>query len=75
MKVEVAKTGINKLINVPIGLNNLKTIEDLDVDKLKTVPVDLKKISDVVSKEVVKKTKINNFENKIVGVTTLIHIN
>ena len=33
------------MIMVSSGLNNLKTkVNDLDVDKLKTVPVDLKKI-------------------------------
>ena len=39
---------INKLINVPTSLNNSKTkVDDLDVGKLKTLPVDLKKLSDV----------------------------
>ena len=42
------------------GLDNLKIeVEDLDVDKLKTFPVDLKELSDVVSKEVVKNSKFN----------------
>ena len=60
MKAEVEKTNINKLVNVPTGLNDLKTkIDDLDVGKLKTVNIDLNKISDVVSKEVVKNTKSN----------------
>ena len=60
MKAEVGKTNINKLVNVPTGLNDLKTkIDDLDVGKLKTVNIDLNKISDVVSKEVVKNTKSN----------------
>ena len=50
MKAEVDKLDINKLVNVPTGLNNLKTkVDDLDVGKLKTVPVDLKKLSDVVT--------------------------
>ena len=45
MEAEVDKLDINKLINVPTGLNNLKTkVDDLDVGILKTVPVDLKKI-------------------------------
>ena len=49
MKAEVDKLGINKLVNVQNSLNNLKTkLDDLDVGKLKTVPVDLKRISDVV---------------------------
>ena len=44
--------------------------------------MDLKKISDAVSKEVVKNTKfnkvntkVNNLENKIPDATTLIHVN
>ena len=46
MEAEVDKLDINKLINVPTGLNNLKTkVDDLDVGILKTVPVDLKKIN------------------------------
>ena len=41
------------MVNVPTSLNNLETkINDLGVGKLKTVPVDLKKLSDVVDKEV-----------------------
>ena len=49
---------------------------------LKTVPIDLKKLSDVVGKEVVKNTifnklnpKENNLEKKIPDATTIIHIN
>ena len=80
MKAEV---DINQLVNVPAGLNNLKTkVNDLDVGKLKTVSVDLKKLSDVVHNEIVKntkfntlKTKVNNLEKKISNETTLIHIN
>ena len=64
-------------------MNNLKTkVDDLDVAKLKTVPIDLKKLRDVVSKEVVENTKfkklntkINSLEKKIPDATTLIHIN
>ena len=75
MKAGVDTLDINKLVNVPTGLNKLKAkVNDLDVSKLKTVPVDLKKLSDIVDNEVVKnktfntlKTKVNNF--------TLIHIN
>ena len=56
MKAEADKLYINKLVNVPTGLNNLKIkMDDVDVN-LKTVPIDLKYLSDVVSKEVVKKT-------------------
>ena len=64
-------------------MNNLKTkVDDLDFGKLKTVPVDLKKLRDVVDNEVVKntkfntiKTKVNTLQKKIPDVTTLIHIN
>ena len=38
------KLETNKLTNVPTTLNNLKTkVDNLDVGKLKTVPIDLKK--------------------------------
>ena len=64
LKAEVDKLGINKLVNVTTSLNNLKTkLDNLDVDKLKSVPIDLKKISDVVKNEVVKNTEFNTKEN------------
>ena len=83
MEAEVDKLNINKLTNVPTSLNNLKTkTNDLDGSKLKTVLLDLKKLSDVVDNEVVKntkfitlKTKVNNLEKEIPVATTLIHIN
>ena len=64
-------------------MNNLKTkVEDLDFGKLKTIPVDLKKLSDVVGNEVDKdtkfntlKTKVNNLDAKVPDTTTLVHIN
>ena len=56
LKSEFEKLDINKLVNVPTGLNDLKTkIDELDVGRLKTASIDLKKLSDVMSKEVVKK--------------------
>ena len=63
-------------------MNNLNTkVDGLDVGKLKTVPVNLKKLSDVVDNEFVKnkkfnslKTKANNLDQKIPDATTLIHI-
>ena len=43
LKAEVEKIDINELVNVLTSFNNLKAkVDDLDVDKLKTVPVDLK---------------------------------
>ena len=57
-------------------------LNDLDVGKVKTVSVDLKKLSDVVDNEVVKNTKfstlttkVNNLETKIPDAAILIHIN
>ena len=83
MKAEVDKLDINKLVNAPTSLNNLKTkVDDLDVGRLKTVPVDLKKLNDVVDNEAVKnikfntlKSKVSSLEKKIPDATTLIHIN
>ena len=70
-------------MNVPVSLNNLKTkVDDLDVGNLKTVPIDLQKLSDVVDNNVVKntksntlKTKVNSLEKKTPVETTLTHIN
>ena len=49
---------------------------------MKTILVDLKKLSDVLDNELAKNTKsntlmtkVNNLEMKIPGATTLIHIN
>ena len=66
-KAEFDKLDINKLVNVPVSLNNLKrNVDDLDV----------------VDNEVVKNTKfntlktnVNNLEKKIPDATTIIHIN
>ena len=82
LKGEFDKLNIAKLINVLSTLNNLKIkVDNLDVGKLKTFPLDLKKLSDVVANEVVKntkfntlKTKVNSLEKKIPDATTLIHI-
>ena len=56
------------------NLAALKTeVDKIDVDKLKTVPVDLAKLSNVVNDHVVKKTdyntKVTNIESQIAGVT------
>ena len=41
--------------NVPTGLNNVKTeLDNLDVVELKSLPVDLKKLSELVKNEVIK---------------------
>ena len=57
MKPKYDKLNINELVNVPTSFNNLKTkVNVIDVCKLKTVPVDLKKLIDVVDNVAVKNT-------------------
>ena len=71
------------MAKVPTSLNNLKTIvDDLNVDKLKTVPIDLKRLTDVADNDIVKntefntlKTEVDKVNKKIPDVTTLIQIN
>ena len=59
-------TNFNKLTNVPTNLNNSKTkVDDLNVGKLKTVPVDFKKIVDAVDNEVIKITKFNTLKTNV----------
>ena len=56
------------------NLASLKTeVDKIDADKLKTVPADLAKLSNVVKNDVVKKTdynaKVTSIEGQIAGVT------
>ena len=78
LKADIDKLDINEFVNVSICLITLKTkLDDLDVVKLKTVIMDLKKLSDLVSKEVVIITKFNKLNTKVSNLenaTTLIHI-
>ena len=54
------------MTNVPTCLNNLRTkVNDLDVGKLKTVPVDFKVLSDVAHNEYVKNRKFNKLVTKV----------
>ena len=54
-----------KLTSVSTSLNNLKTkAYDLEVGKIKTVPVDLKKSNDVVDNKVLKNIKFNTLKCK-----------
>ena len=60
--------------NVPTNLSNFKSKADkLNVDKLKPVPVDLSKRSDVVKNDIIKKDVYNantkNIEDKISDIT------
>ena len=53
------------------NLASLKTGADkIDVDKLKTVPVDLAKLSDIVKNDVAKKTEYNSLKTKVDNIDT-----
>ena len=50
---------------------NLKTkVDKIDADKLKTVPVDLAKLSNVVKNDIVKKTEYNSLKAKVHSIDT-----
>ena len=50
-------------MHIPTSLNNLKwKVDDLDVSKLKTVPIDLKKLSNVVDNGVVRNAGFNTLK-------------
>ena len=54
-----------------MNLANLKTeVDKIDTDKLKTVPVDLSKLSNVVKNEVIKKAEYNKLVNKVNNIDT-----
>ena len=75
------KTDLKNIIHVDVSsfasktnLAALKTeVDKIDADKLKTVPVDLAKLTNAVENDLVKKTdynnKITNIESQIAGVT------
>ena len=53
------------------NLASLKTeVDKLDADKLKTVPVDLAKLSNVVKNNVIKKTEYNKLVTKVDNIGT-----
>ena len=55
LRVDVEKLDFKKLVNVPTSSNYVKTtVNELDVGKLKTVPLDMKKLNDVVNLQVAK---------------------
>ena len=76
------KTDLKNLSHVDVSsfalksnLASLKTeVDKIDADKLKTVPVDLAKLSNVVKNDVVKKTEYNNLVTKvdIIGTTNFV---
>ena len=54
-----------------INLASLKTeVDEIDADKLKTVPVDLAKLCNVVKNDVIKKTEYNSLKTKVDRIDT-----
>ena len=80
LKNEVDKLDVNKLVNAPTTLNNLKLkVDGLDVDKLKTVSIDLEVMQQIMKLLKIQNSthyrKKNNLEIKIPDATTLINMN
>ena len=51
------------------NLGSLKTeVDKIDADKLKTVPVDLAKLSNVVNNDFIKKTEYDKLVAKVNGI-------
>ena len=66
LKDEGDKLNINNLVNVPTSQNNVKAkVDDLDVGELKTLPINLKQLSDVVDKQIDKNAKFNTLEMEV----------
>ena len=75
------KTDLKNITHVDVSSYASKTnlaalkseVDKIDVDKLKTTPADLAKLSNVVKNDVVKKTdyntKVTSVENQIAGIT------
>ena len=66
LKSEINKLDIDELEKVPSSSNNLKSkIDRLDIDKLKATPINLSKPSNLVIKQVIKKTKYDDLFKKV----------
>ena len=71
----ITHTDVNSFGN-KTNLAALKTeVDKIDAGKLKTVPVDLAKLSNVANNDVVKKTdyntKVTSIESQIAGITKI----
>ena len=72
------KTDLKNVSHVDISSFALKSnlaslnteVDKIDADKLKTVPVDLAKLRDVVKNDVVKKTEYNKLVTKVDNIDT-----
>ena len=71
LKFDVDKLDIDKLKNVPNGLNSLKSkVDKLDNGKFETTPIDLNKLSNVAKKYVLKNTEHNKLVKKADNIKT-----
>ena len=76
------KTDLKNFSHVDISSFALKSnlasskteVEKIDADKLKTVPVDLAKLSNVVKNDVIKKTEYNELVTKVDNIDTTIFV-
>ena len=74
----LTKTDLKNVIHIDVSSSALKTnlanlnteVDKIDVDKLKTVPDDLAKLSNVVDNDVVKKTVYNKLVTKVNNIDT-----
>ena len=72
------KTALKNISHIDVSSYALKTnlaslkteVDKLDIDKLKPVPNDLAKLSNVVKNDVVKKTEYDKLVNKVNGIDT-----
>ena len=72
------KTDLKNVSHVDVSSFALKSnlarleteVDKIDADKLKTVPVDLAKLSNVVKNDVVKKTEYNKLVTKVDNIST-----
>ena len=70
---ELQKTNQKELSSYASKTNlaSLKTeVDKIDAEKLKTVPVDLAKLSNVVKNDIVKKTEYNSLKTKVDSIDT-----
>ena len=66
-KADLAKaTGVDtSIFSKKTDLTSLKSdVDEFDIDRLKTVPLDLSKLSNVVNNVVIKKTEYNKLVTK-----------
>ena len=60
------KSDVDKLEKFPNGLNSLKSkVDELDVDKMRSVPVDLSKLTNAVNNDVIKSDVFNTDKKRL----------